>query len=255
MGDPRTDCANQDGTNPVMNWFCAQGGYPVGSGVQQCVDAGNAFTSDLDAKIADIAKNWQPPDTFDSGQIRGVVTAVMSMINQAQAVLSSAIAEPNANQSDLANAQDELFRHGAQAIDYTTAANAADAAGDGAVVSAPNLKQWVLNAMNSASSAMVAAYVVNCIKPWWVGDLAAFQTAFDNVWGVVKSIVGAVVAVGKAIIHAGEGAATAVAWTAKVIAWLFEWWPFLGLALVGGGGYLAYRKYKNTALLTKFLKR
>lgn len=249
--DPRATCANSDGSNPVLNSACGLMGFPVGSGVQQCIDAGNAFTSDLDAKIADIAKNWQPPPTFDSGQVRGIVTAVMSTINQAQSTLSNAIAEASANQSDLANAQDELFRHGAQAIDYTTAANAADVAGTGAVVSAPNMKQWVLNAMNSASSAMVAAYVVNCIKPWWVGDLAAFQTAFDSAWGVVRSITGAVVSVGGSLVTATEGAVTAVAWSARAIAWLFKWWPAVGIVVVGAGGYWAYKKVKKVhGLLT-----
>src|SRR5882672_636613 len=99
--DPRATCANSDGTNPVLNQACGYMGFPVGSGVQQCLDAGNAFTSDLDAKRNDIAANWNPPATFDSGQIRGIVIAVQSTLQQAQNALNAAIAEPNADQGVL----------------------------------------------------------------------------------------------------------------------------------------------------------
>jgi len=251
--EAQVTCANSDGTNPLINWACEAAGYAVGSQNQQCVDAGNAFVADLDAKTKDIVQNWQPLPTFDPGQIRGITISILSVIHQAQATLDQAgqlEISPDLR-TQLQNETDELERHAIQAQQYNDAANAADAQGS-TQVSAPNIKQWVINAMNASSNAMVTAYTVGCMQPWWIGALSAFQTAFDTAWGVVMSIVGAAVAIGGAALTAVEGAATLITGTSKFVTWLFKWWPLLGLAVVGGGGYLIYRKMSGRPPLPSF---
>lgn len=247
--DLATICANTipDGSiaSNLTIQICQSAGYAVGSAMtsttQSCVNAGNTIVAPLDAKTNDVAANWNPPDTYTSDQIRSVTSAMGTLIQQAQSAVTQASAQPNANQTDLMNATNDLLNHAGQAQQYNDAANSADAQGNGTVVSAPNFKQWVVNAMNSSSNAMVTAYVVGCTTPWWVSVFAGFETAFDVVWGLVKSIVGAAVAVGGAVVSAAEGAATAVKWSGKILGFLVSWWPVIGLALLGGGAYLIYR--------------
>ena len=230
LRDATIDQCLQYATDPATYNDCISNAQ-----VSQCVNAANDVTAPLDAKTQDLAMNWIPMPTYSAAQVRTIVGSVLTMIQEAQAAVDHASAQPNANQSDLNNATDDLARHGQQALDYTQAANQADAAGISSVVAAPNMKQWVLNAMTSASNAMVAAYTVSCTTPGWVGDLAAFQVGFDSVWTVVKIIAGTVAAAGVAVVQAAETIAATAAGTFSLLTWFLKWWPLLGGALLIGG--------------------
>lgn len=218
------------------------------SQLAQCVDAANQTTASIDQQAQLIAASWNPQAAFAPDQIRAIVSMVLTVIQQAQNAVDNAQAQPNANQSDLNNATDDLTRHGAQAIDYLTAANQADASGS-AVVNAPRIKQWVLNALDSGSNAMVAAYTVSCMTPSWVGDLAAFDAAVGVLASAVIAIAGlalaAVQTAGHIVVNATEGITTLATGTFHFLEWLSKWWPALGGAIILIGGFIAYKKVKR----------
>lgn len=165
----------------------------------QCLAQANEATAPFDAKVNDLAQNWQPTGFYTSDDIRSIVGSVMTTIAQAQASVDQAAKEPNASQDSVMRATDDLANAGKKAIDYLQAANQADAQGTRAI-NAVGLKRWVTGSLGAASSAMVTASVIGCITPWWVGALAAFQSVFDKAWAVVKAVVGTALQIGEDVL-------------------------------------------------------
>ena len=64
-------------------------------------------------------------------------------------------------------------------------------------VNAPGFKRWITDTLATSSSALVTASVIGCIRPWWVGALAAFQSAFDVIYSLASRVVGAVITLGE----------------------------------------------------------
>lgn len=169
---------------------------PQPSVTSQCLQQANAATAPFDAKVNDIAQNWQPTGFYTSDDIRSIVGSVMAVIQQAQATLDQAAKEPNASQDSVMRATDDLANAGKRSLDYLQAATQADAQGT-RTINAIGLKRWVTDSLGAASSAMVTAAVIGCITPWWVNALATFQSAFDQAWTVVKAVIGTVLQIGE----------------------------------------------------------
>jgi len=169
----------------------------------QCLTQANAASAPFDAKIDDLAKNWNPTGFYSTADLRSIVSSAMSTVQQGQALLNQAAAEPNASQDSVMRATDDLGRAGSRSLDYLQAATQADQQGI-ALVNAPGLKRWVTDTMAAASSAMVTAATIGCITPWWVNALATFQSAFDTAWSVVKQVVGAVLAIGETALKVAD---------------------------------------------------
>jgi len=164
-----------------------------------CLDQANQATAPFDAKIDDLVKNWNPTGFYTPEDIRLLVSQAMATVQQGQAAINQAAAEPNASQDSVMRATNDLARAGSRSLDYLQAATQADQQGI-RVVNAPGLKRWVTDTMASASSAMVTASVIGCITPWWVSALAKFQSVFDKAWSAIKTIVGAALAIGETVL-------------------------------------------------------
>lgn len=164
-----------------------------------CLAQANTATAPFDAKVNDLAQNWQPTGFYTSSDIRSIVGSVMTVIAAAQASVDQAAKEPNASQDSVMRATDDLSNAGKKSLDYLQAANQADAQVTRAI-NAVGLKRWVTDSLGAASSAMVTAAVIGCITPWWVGALAAFQSVFDQAWAVVRAVVGTLLQVGEDVL-------------------------------------------------------
>jgi hypothetical protein len=191
-----------------------------------CLDQANAAVAPFDAQIDDLAKNWQPTGFYTTADIRTLVGQAMATVQQGQAAVNLAAAEPNASQDSVMRATDDMARAGSRALDYLQAATEADQQGI-RVVNAPGLKRWVTDTMAAASSGMVTASVIGCITPWWVSALAKFQSVFDRAYAVVKLVVGAAIAIGETMLKvAGDlpDLYPILKWTALALgaAWVWE---------------------------------
>lgn len=164
--------------------------------IKECLDKANQQTAPFDAKIDDLVKNWTPTGFYTPDDIRTIVGQTMATVSRAQAALNQAASEPNASQDSVLRATNDMGRAGSRSLDYLQAATDAEQNGI-RVVNAPGFKRWVTDTLATASSAMVTAAVISCITPWWVDALAAFQTAFDQAWTVVRRVVGAVLTLGE----------------------------------------------------------
>lgn len=170
----------------------------------QCIDQANATFAPMDAKVNDLAANWNPTGYYTSNEIRSQVTDVMNAVRAAQAALDKARVEPNASQDSIMRAVNDLARAGERSIGYLDAAREADDKGL-RLVNAAGFKRWVVDSLAACSSGMVTAAVVGCIAPWWVDTLATFQFYFDRAWSTAKLLVGAVLAIGEtAVLVAGD---------------------------------------------------
>lgn len=196
----------------------------------QCIDQANAAVAPFDAKIDDLVKNWNPTGFFTSKDVRDLVASTMRVVQQAQATLDRAAAEPNASQDSVMRATGDLAEAGKRSLDYLDAARTADQEGL-RTLNAPGLKRWVTDTMAASSSAVVTASVIGCITPWWVGALAAYQSVFDIAWGVAKRIVGSVLAIGETAL--------------KVVGDLPQLYDILKWGLIAGGVYWAVIQLQN----------
>lgn len=183
----------------LAGFFDTPWDYLEPSKTGQCLDQANQQTAPFDAKIDDLAKNWQPTGFYTPDDIRSLVKQALAVVQQAQATLNQAAAEPSASQDSVMRATDDLGRAGSRSLDYLQAATQAEQQGI-RVVNAPGLKRWVTDTLGSASSAMVTASVIGCITPWWVGALAAFQSVFDKAWSAIRSVAGAALAIGETVL-------------------------------------------------------
>lgn len=166
----------------------------------ECLETANERVAPFDAKIDDLVRNWNPTGFYTSSDVRTIVAGVMENVRAAQSALDQARAEPNASQETALRVTSDLARVGERSIPYLEAAAEADSKGV-RVLDIPGLKRWVTDSLATTSSSMVAATVIGCIRPWWVGALAWFQSTFDTVYGVVREIAGTVVEAGEAVLE------------------------------------------------------
>ena len=218
MGDWADDFANY--------WTQQFGGK---SETNQCIDAANQKTAELDAKATDLNKNWNPTGIYTTQQMQSLVQQTMATLLAASTgVLDKAISEP---QADGTRASLMLKRAAIQrkmsdeGLVFTKALGAAMNANIG-VVDAPGLKRWIVNSMLVASDAIGAAYAVSCLTPWWVGVLAAFQSAFDKLYGAAKIIVGTAVALGEQVLKIPDAIGEIWTYAKWGAVGLILWWAY-----------------------------
>ncbi len=179
--------------------------FGVGSPESQCIAAANQAMAPFDAKIDSLVKTWNPTGFYTSDDIRTLIGNTLALVRSAQDTVNAAAAEPNASQDSVMRASSDLGRKGQESLDYLKAASDADAQGI-RVINAPGFKRWVTDTMAAASSAMVTASVIGCITPWWVGALAAFQSAFDFLISILRDFGGAIAAAGERVLKAADAA-------------------------------------------------
>ncbi len=202
-----------------------------GQGIADCIDQANATLAPFDAKVDDLVRTWNPTGFYTSADLRSIIGATMNVVRQAQTAVDAASAEPNASQDSVMRATSDLARAGERSLTYLEAATVADQQGQ-RVINAPGFKRWVTDTMATASSGMVTAAVIGCIKPWWVGALAQFQSAFDALYVVAKRFVGAVIAIGETVLNVASDLPDIYAMIK---------WPALALL-----GYWAWKQIKES---------
>lgn len=195
----------------------------------QCVDQANAVTAQFDDKVNDLAKNWNPTGFYTPADLRKIVSATLTTVQQGQAAINQAAAEPNASQDSIMRATDDLGRAGQRSLVYIQAANDADQQGV-TTVNAPGLKRWVTDTMATASSALVTAATIGCLRPWWVDALATFQAVFERAWSIIKPVLGAVLAIGETAL--------------KIVGDLPELYDILKWVAIGGVAYWIWTEVK-----------
>lgn len=218
----------------IINIFAPVPAAVISSGTDdttQCLDAANSQVAPLDAKITDLAKNWNPTGFYTPAELRQVVSATLDVVKQGYAALTQSAQQPNFSDdagNNLMEATNELGDHSGHSLDYINAAAAAEKQGV-RLVNAPGLKQWVTSTMASASHAMVVASVISCMTPWWADALTAFGKAIDALWAVTKQVVGAALSIGETALK--------VANDLPAIYDVLKW------VLLVGGVYVLWAKY------------
>lgn len=190
-------------------------GVPVSAGSPSesslCLDAANATTAPLDARVADLAANWNPTGYYSPDQVTQITTSTLTLLRSAASVVEQAMHDPDAPDARAALMQfySEINGRSSDSLQFTQAVGAAHAQNIN-VIDSTGLRRWVIDSMTSASSAIAAAAYVNCQRPWWVGALAAFQSAFDALYNLVSKIIGILVKIGETVLEIPDTVATLV---------------------------------------------
>ncbi len=193
----------------------------------QCVTKAVAAGQGFKSKIDNLDATWNPTGFYPPDDVRSVIGSTMELEALGRAAIDKVQIEVHVRTDLLNRARDGLDRAGARAIDYLDAAREADSKSI-RLVNAPGLKQWVIDTMNAASAALIVGQAVDCLKPWWLSALEAYQEAFDVAITHVVSVAGSVLAVGENAV--------------KVAFSLLEHLNLLILAGLGVGGYLIWKK-------------
>jgi hypothetical protein len=162
-----------------------------------CVNQAQPTVAGLDAKIKDLAANWNPTGFYSPDQVRTIVQQVLNTTSSARAALESQMSGNLASsaRSNVMQSIADLGKAGQRSLDYLNVARL------GKTVDAPGLKQWVLNSMNAASSGMVTAYVVDCEKPAIFNVMMSFVAVMTVAYNIIKKIAGIVLAAGEAAVE------------------------------------------------------
>ncbi len=194
----------------------------------RCVTKAVADGRGFKSKIDNLDATWNPTGFYPPDDVRAVISSTMELEAHGRAAIDKVQSEAHVRTDLLNRARDALDRAGARAIDYIDAAREADSKSI-RLVNAPGLKQWVIDTMNAASAALIVGQAVDCLKPWWLSALEAYQEAFDVAIAHVVSVAGSVLAVGENAV--------------KVAFSLLEHLNLLIIAGLGVGGYLIWKKH------------
>jgi hypothetical protein len=181
----------------------------------------------MDAKVLDLAKNWNPTGFYTTSQVEQLVKMTHAMLSNAASVVEKQILSFDArgNKDALKIVLADIHRKMSEATVFTRARGQAEAAGI-ATIDAPGLKRWVTNSMADASGGIAGAAFVACMQPWWLGALATFMTFFNTVWAIAKTIVGVAVDLVREVVKVPDMISTL--WTAAKWAVLIggAWWAY-----------------------------
>lgn len=193
-----------------------------------CVNQAQPTVSTIDAKINDLAANWNPTGFYTPDQINTIVQQVLNTTSAARTALESQMSGSlsSSARSNVMQSIDDIGRAGQRAIDYLNAAKI------GKTVDAPGFKQWVINSMNAASSGMVTAYVVDCEKPAIFNVMMSFVAVVTVAYNIIKKIAGVALAAGEAALKVAKNAAEAVG----ALSELLKYAPYVAAA--AGAAYL-----------------
>lgn len=166
-----------------------------------CLAAANAASAQWIAKASDVSKNWNPTGLYSRSQMQGIVQLTLAMLTSASNTMEKASAEPMADgaRDALRMARSSVTAKFQDSMKFTAAIGEAMKQGV-EVLDAPGLKAWVVSSMLKASDGITAAHYVLCQVPWFVTALAAFQRAFDKVWGATKQVLGVAAELGMAVL-------------------------------------------------------
>lgn len=209
-----------------------------GSPTDVCVSQANANTAAFDANTSTIATSWQPSGFYTPDQLHQIVTQVMAVVTQAGADLQTAQGSWNGDPSAITNALDNVNRvltgngiagaistNGQQYLAFETQARSANAN----VISAPDLKAWVVNGLQTVSNAYTTIYVLACQTPTWITLIAKAAAAVAAVVSFIMGVVGVLAKIGDTILNAPNAVEAAFG--------TLKWF------LLAGAGWWAYNTY------------
>jgi hypothetical protein len=208
--------------------------------IAACLASANATVADLDARVNDLAKNWNPTGFYTPAQVNEIVNNAMAVISNARGAVSKAGSQAGLAPSaitQLKQSQDDMDRAQQRSLDYLGAATAAQKSGS--TVDAPGLKTWVTNTLNAASSAFVTAHVVSCELPWWVSVAASFLGVLVTVINALKKIVGVAVSAGVGLVKVAADAAESLPMIWTIVKWG-------GLAALGVFAVWKLKEYRRS---------
>jgi hypothetical protein len=253
-----------DTSNPFYSVQCPNGVAlacgPGGSSFSACSTqaASDPNYAQLTAMHDDVQANWSPTGYYNPEDIKNVVIQQQQLAASALALLQGAMtscqAAPGCGSGDLlSQMQYNLTVQPSdgtnimtQAQQFVAQANAAESGLSAVVqssyVQAPGFKSWVLASLDTISTAVQAALVVQCQMPSWAAAISTVVNAAQGFVSFVKAIVGIAADVVQAAVTAGTAVVNTISTGLTVTGWILQNLPMLaGFVILGVGGFFAYK--------------
>jgi hypothetical protein len=210
-----------------------------------CQTGASAQTTQIDGWTSDLSSNWAPTGQYKPSDVTSIVANVTTLIQSAQSAIQQGQAQAQANgspsDSTLQSWADNLNNDSTQGASYASSAQSASST---ALVSAPNLKQWVIFTMTDCSSAIQAVYLSSCNASWFASVVQAITSAASTLWGICKSVAGVVATAGQAVVNTAETGFQVARTGITIVAWVTGN-PIPALAIAAGVWYLLSEKNRE----------
>jgi hypothetical protein len=209
-----------------------------------CDAAGRAAQAPYDAQLAQITAQWKQRDDFYYvTDMDAIVKQGFQFMNAAQSLIdqiNSTYGEYGKDdlKSARSRAQSDIFDVGRNSLDFVTAMNKAKLAG-AAIVDAPGLRNWIVDAIVAAGGAAYLAAYTQCAMP---SGSSAILFAAAKLTGAGRAFVALLSAIATVVVKTGEVVYTTTVGTLGLIATAVRYAPLIG------GAFLAawlWKKHKR----------
>ena len=196
-----------------------------------CINEANAKVADLDARWYGLAQNWHPTGTYVPADISKILQTGIVALQQAKVVVILSPYSTSDASTVINQAVTDIDKQVADSIRFDNAMKQGQASG--IAVSAPDLKDWLVQSLLTASNAFVVRSVLECNTTWL--DQADYY--LTQAYNVAVQIQGIVADAATAVINTVGGAFDA----AKFVT------SYAKYGFLAAGAYFAYQFYKKHA--------
>ncbi len=206
--------------SPLVRRYGRRGGRALHglalAGDTDCHARAEADSASLLARAQELSKDWNPTGYYTPDEVEKVLKATYAVLSQASDLLDRADAEIpqrdwDGDESDQTHAvaikRADVLKKFQEAQTFQQAWLKAREQGI-ALLDAPGLKRWVVNAMVTAANSVFAASYVSCITPWWIGAMRVMAEFFEKAIAIAKVIGTALKMVGQTILEVPDTLST-----------------------------------------------
>jgi hypothetical protein len=193
-----------------------------------CLEEASAKVASLDAKIMNLAKNWNPTGFYKAEDLLRMVNENFRAMTVAADLARAAPLSTSDAKDVIKQATSLIQSKFADAERFVKTAHEAQKTGK--LVEAPDFKKWVLGSMQAQQSAILTAAVLECNMPWLASAIIAYMSVLDPIIDFIRSVAGEIKAVGAAVLAVPGQIADALDKMVK-------------LTMIAGGAYLAYQLF------------
>lgn len=198
-------------------------------GQVDCINAANAKVSDLDARWYNLAQNWHPTGTYQPADVTKILQTGLVALQQAKVIVVLSPYSTSDASTIINQAVDDIDKQVRDSVRFDNAVVQGKAAG--VAVAAPELKDWLVQSLLTASNAFVVRSVLECNTNWL--DQADYY--LTQAYNVAVQIQGIAIDAVESVVNVAAGAFDA----AKFVT------SYAKYGFIAAGAFVLYKMFKK----------